>query len=612
MALETLNRTNIQALWRYMPGQPYNFGTKAAVVGEPPRQTSPLGIPEGWVEVQLRRLIRPFAEASSNIPNSGPELDIVDRRQYELVRADDLRAARFPNTYLCADCGAFRTARASDRVPDCATHGPMEQFTFVEIHECGHLGQLRPPQCANNCRAAMRLFNTKSFNTGRWYWSCSRCGTRSERPIAQWCECRHGKVTVTRVPQTSAYYPQQITVINPPTRETYAALTHEHTHAAALAQALGILPPGLDGLRTAAGGVSNDAVAQFEALAATLGWKPGNPLHDAGLADAQAKVGSTPVWRDDVDALGLEPERLDLLGEECLQLSLARSANAMSVEDLLAEAGGGPLAAAYGTYRALFDRYGLADVTLLRQLPVAFLVAGYTRVSPRASTVNRRGDTVTTRFRFFPGTRNGKFPMYGVRTETEGLLFRIDPLKIVTWLVDSGIVDDPGATDFAAAQRWLLTVCDPVTDLFTAPENRISRAVLGLTHSFAHRAMKALAARCGLNVDSLAEFLFPANGAFLIYANTRSEFILGGLEHVFRFDLFDALTELAAESRCVFDPPCRQAFGGACAACLYVSEMACARFNTVLDRNLLFGTMPPVGGAALGPEAAAWRGFWTP
>ena len=36
------------------------------------------------------------------------------------------------------------------------------------------------------------------------------------------------------------------------------------------------------------------------------------------------------------------------------------------------------------------------------------------------------------------------------------------------------------------------------------------------------------------HVDSLAEYLFPSNGAFLIYANTRSEFILGGLEHVFR------------------------------------------------------------------------------
>lgn len=161
------------------------------------------------------------------------------------------------------------------------------------------------------------------------------------------------------------------------------------------------------------------------------------------------------------------------------------------------------------------------------------------------------------------------------------------------------------------SQRWLFQVTEPVTDVFTAPENRISRAVLGLTHSIAHRAMKSLAARCGLNVDSLAEYLFPSNGAFLIYANTRSEFILGGLEHVFRYDLADAMSEFDAESRCVFDPPCRHSFGGSCAACLYVSEIACARFNTVLDRNLLFGTLPPAVGVPV-DGVVQWRGYWTP
>ena len=49
--------------------------------------------------------------------------------------------------------------------------------------------------------------------------------------------------------------------------------------------------------------------------------------------------------------------------------------------------------------------------------------------------------------------------------------------------------------------------------------------------------MKSLAARCGLNIDSLAEHLFPLAGAFLVYANKRSQFTLGGLEYVFRRDL---------------------------------------------------------------------------
>jgi hypothetical protein len=147
-----------------------------------------------------------------------------------------------------------------------------------------------------------------------------------------------------------------------------------------------------------------------------------------------------------------------------------------------------------------------------------------------------------------------------------------------------------------------------VTDIFGPPDNRVTRAVLGLVHSVSHRVMKSLAARCGLNVDSLAEFLFPVNMAFLVYANTRSEFTLGGLEHVFRYDLQDAISELDAETRCVFDPPCRHSFGGACAACLYVSEIACTRFNTVLDRNMLFGSIPALGDEPR--QMVTWRAYW--
>jgi hypothetical protein len=258
-------------------------------------------------------------------------------------------------------------------------------------------------------------------------------------------------------------------------------------------------------------------------------------------------------------------------------------------------------------------------VTLLRQLPIAYVVAGYTRNASKAVSVKANGQAAATHFRYFADAKNGKMSMYGVRTETEGLLFRLEPVKVVRWLVDSGLVDDPGLDDPIDAQRWLFRVTDPVVDIFNAPDNQISRAVLGLTHSFAHRSMKALAARCGLNVNSLAEFLFPSNASFLLYANTRSQFVLGGLEHVFRYDLPDAFTELAAESRCMFDPPCRTSFGGSCAACLHVSEVACQRFNTVLDRNLLFGTLPPLAGApepsdtpvGVDGKSVSWQPYWT-
>ncbi|HKS46386.1 MAG TPA: hypothetical protein VJT49_14995 [Amycolatopsis sp.] len=619
MTMEELNRTNIQALWRHMPGQPYNWPRKATVVGDNPKQVSPLDVPEGWVAPQLRRLVRPFAEAVSGAPNVGNELATIDGLLFELVKAEDLQAVRFPNTFHCSNCGRFTTINAHSNVPKCPQHGAMRQFTWAEMHECGHLAPLKPPRCDNRCGGSMALLNTPTLQTNRWFWRCMKCGTRSRTPVVRGCStCRTGRVRVDRIPRSEAYYPQTITVLNPPTRNEYTQLAHKQVHTAAVAQALGVLKPGINGLKQIGRASPDDVVEQFKATMLALGVQPGDPIYDAGLAKAQARAGAAPAWRDDVDALGLDEETLETLGEECRQLSLA-CAEQLTAVQLLDMAKGTPLEPVYADYPALFSRHGLAQVSLLRQLPIAYVVAGYTRNSSKAVTMTRSGQPVASHFRFFTGSKSGKMRMYGVRTETEGLLFRLDPVKVVDWLVRSGLVDDPGVTDPVSAQRWLFQVTTPVTDIFKPPENKISAAVLGLTHSFAHRAMKALAARCGLNVDSLAEFLFPSNVAFLLYANTRSQFVLGGLEHVYRYDLPDALTELAMESRCMFDPPCRTSFGGSCAACLHVSEVACARFNTVLDRNLLFGTLPPLAGAPTPSDrpvrpdgkTVSWQPYWT-
>lgn len=635
MTVAELNRTSMQALWNHLPGQPYNWEAKASVQGLTPRQVSPLDIAEDWVKPQLRRLIRPFAEAMSNIPNTGPELDIIDRGQFALVHAEDLRAERFPNTYLCAGCGIFTSPATISAPPNCpAGHGAQRQFSFVELHTCGLMRPLTPARCANNCRGPMALTNTRSLNTGTWSWRCTRCNTDAGS-VSRFCACAGGRMWVNRVPQTVAYYPQQITVLNPPTRSGYGSLAGPLTRPAAIAQTIGALPADLGALMKAvsAGGQSAEDKAR-ETLEA-LNLQPGDPMYDQLMATARAQSGTQPGWQQDVDALALSPETTEIVGDECLQLSLTAGAAPLTVAEMATEAAGTSLQPLYASYGPLLQRYHLSDVTLLRQLPIAFIVAGYTRLSSKASRVTRTS-TSPVKFQFFPDPRNGKFPMYGLRSETEGLLFRIDQLEVVRWLVASGVIADPGVTTAQEAQKWLLGVMDPVVDIFKAPDSRISDAVLGLVHSMSHRMMKALAARSGLNIDSLAEYLFPSSCAFLVYANTRSQFTLGGIEHVFRYDLADALSELDAETRCMFDPPCRRSFGGACVACLHVSEVACQRFNTVLDRNRLFGALPqstlpthgsvpaqPSGASPAAPAAPAatsvstgtggqaqWTAFW--
>src|SRR5690606_9733956 len=160
-----------------------------------------------------------------------------------------------------------------------------------------------------------------------------------------------------------------------------------------------------------------------------------------------------------------------------------------------------------------------------------------------------------------------------------------------------GVVDDPGDVD---PQAWLFTVMTPIRNIFELPADRITAAVLGLVHSVAHRVLKAVAVRSGLSSESLSEYLLPHNLAFIIYADTRSEFVLGGLDHVFRNHFADSLEQMDADRRCVFDPPCRE-HTGACAFCMYLSETSCERFNSALSRWYLFGG---------GNTGITWRGYW--
>ena len=62
-------------------------------------------------------------------------------------------------------------------------------------------------------------------------------------------------------------------------------------------------------------------------------------------------------WRDDVDTLGLSPERLEVVGDEALALALAADASPLTVDDLIANPPAPGLVPMYQEYRALFSRY---------------------------------------------------------------------------------------------------------------------------------------------------------------------------------------------------------------------------------------------------------------
>ena len=113
--------------------------------------------------------------------------------------------------------------------------------------------------------------------------------------------------------------------------------------------------------------------------------------------------------------------------------------------------------------------------------------------------------------------------------------------------------------------------------------------LLRLIHSLSHRIIRKISAFAGIERDALSEYLIPLHLGFVVFAASRGDFVLGGLQAMFENDLDKALREVVhGEPRCALDPGCTRN-GSACAVCLHVGEPSCRYYNQFLARTALFG-----------------------
>jgi hypothetical protein len=253
----------------------------------------------------------------------------------------------------------------------------------------------------------------------------------------------------------------------------------------------------------------------------------------------------------------------------------------------------------------MFDRIqqehqlaGLSEIALITDFPIATTVFGYTRVSPDPETAigDRR---IHTTFRRFPTFRmsgdslQDKIPVFCRVAETEGLLVRIDPVRLLAWVdrMCPGSIGEVPADESEAKLRLLGCVGD--VDRFVTPAgmSEITRTIFGLVHTASHALIRAAASLAGVERAGFGEYLFPRIGTFVIY-NANTEFNLGGLTTLFEEELEILLARarydpLARE--CVYDPVCREQHHSSCHACTHLGEMACAYFNRAMSRQFLFG-----------------------
>lgn len=182
------------------------------------------------------------------------------------------------------------------------------------------------------------------------------------------------------------------------------------------------------------------------------------------------------------------------------------------------------------------------------------------------------------------GERNNKKPTVFVRDFlTEGLVFQLDFNRLLYWLDRNKMIIDP-------TMKILPFEGDPENHFrsLISHNEKCKLAVTVLLHTYSHMLIQQSTIDTGLEIQSLAERIYPKTASFFIYSTSGLN--IGGLEFTYDYhleDWFRRMYEIASD--CPQDPACMIDEGGSCNACSYVPEFVCERFNQDLDRSTLVG-----------------------
>ena len=243
---------------------------------------------------------------------------------------------------------------------------------------------------------------------------------------------------------------------------------------------------------------------------------------------------------------------------------------------------------------ALNKKMGITNMQVSCDIQIINCTYGYSRrvADPKNST----NKNCRLKLNAYDRTRDGTANLvYGVKLDTEGILFEISQRKIVEWLYENNIISEeqlPDLDDDVSVKKWFAQyVHSDVISMFGEIDDseKITKNVFALLHSMSHAFMNAAGELSGLSSNSLTEIILVETASIFIYAQTSQGIPLGALsgmaESNYAFFLKKAFDEA---KNCVFDPICMERDDTACSACLIIPEISCNHFNAELGRKYLY------------------------
>lgn len=234
------------------------------------------------------------------------------------------------------------------------------------------------------------------------------------------------------------------------------------------------------------------------------------------------------------------------------------------------------------------SRYGFVDAKVCGDVPFVSCSYGYTREKSQYEE--------GVQLRAFKEEKPGRKNVYATKLRTEGVLFEFDRVKILRWLLKNNYINEDDCPNLESEEEVKIWFVNNIhlgsISTFTPIDEEhepLTSAVYSLIHSISHLLVKAASEICGLNKDSISEYIFAGIPAVMIYCQNSQGFNLGALFNVFGayFDKWIKNASKKAE-KCVFDPICIERYK-ACTGCLFLNEVSCQHFNKDLDRRLVIG-----------------------
>ncbi|HCS52203.1 MAG TPA: hypothetical protein DIW81_11520, partial [Planctomycetaceae bacterium] len=248
------------------------------------------------------------------------------------------------------------------------------------------------------------------------------------------------------------------------------------------------------------------------------------------MVEAAADRGEVEQDQQPINLNGIPADRVERIEQTAVTLATAVMYDRLRIENLVerttADSGLGRLYRE--DYPAALEQAGLHEIELIDRFPVLTGYFGFTRGNPTP------GESRLIPFR----NKRNHLRVHSEITETEALLVRLDPVRVAEWITEQRhhTIDD--WNDAASARQSLLRA-----GIFPAPgtdplqQRSVGSDLLTLTHTYCHRMIRRAAVFAGIDRNALSELVIPEHLCFFVYAASKGDFVLGGLQALFETEL---------------------------------------------------------------------------